>query len=43
MPGRLEDLDDPDYPAYTTGRAAEVLGVRQAFPARPGHCGRGDP
>jgi MerR family transcriptional regulator, heat shock protein HspR len=31
MPGRLDDLDDPDYPAYTTGRAAEVLGVRQAF------------
>jgi MerR family transcriptional regulator, heat shock protein HspR len=31
MTGRLEDLDDPDYPAYTTGRAAEVLGVRQAF------------
>jgi DNA-binding transcriptional MerR regulator len=29
--GRLDDLDDPDYPAYTTGRAAEVLGVRQAF------------
>jgi MerR family transcriptional regulator/heat shock protein HspR len=29
--GRLEALDDPDYPAYTTGRAAEVLGVRQAF------------
>jgi len=25
------DLDDPDFPAYTTGRAAEVLGVRQAF------------
>jgi MerR family transcriptional regulator, heat shock protein HspR len=24
-------LDDPDYPAYTTGRAAEVRGVRQAF------------
>ncbi len=24
-------LDDPDFPAYTTGRAAEVLGVRQAF------------
>jgi MerR family transcriptional regulator, heat shock protein HspR len=24
-------LDDPDYPAYTTGRAAEVLGVQQAF------------
>ena len=31
MPGRLDDLDDPDYPAYTTGRAAETLGVRQAF------------
>jgi MerR family transcriptional regulator, heat shock protein HspR len=25
------DLDDPDFPAYTTGRAAEVLDVRQAF------------
>jgi MerR family transcriptional regulator, heat shock protein HspR len=24
-------LNDPDYPAYTTGRAAEVLGVQQAF------------
>ncbi len=31
MTGRLDDLDDPDYPAYTTGRGAEVLGVRQAF------------
>ena len=31
MAGRLDTLDDPDYPAYTTGRAAEVLGVRQAF------------
>jgi MerR family transcriptional regulator, heat shock protein HspR len=31
MTGRLDDLDDPDYPAYTTGRAAEVLGVQQAF------------
>jgi MerR family transcriptional regulator, heat shock protein HspR len=31
MTGRLDDLDDPDYPAFTTGRAAEVLGVRQAF------------
>lgn len=29
--GRLGDLDDPDYPAYSTGRAAEVLGVQQAF------------
>ena len=31
MPARPGDLDDADYPAYTTGRAAEVLGVRQAF------------
>src|ERR1700760_3505252 len=31
MTARLGDLDDPDYPAYTTGRAAEVLGVQQAF------------
>jgi DNA-binding transcriptional MerR regulator len=31
MPGPLDALDDPDYPACTTGRAAEVLGVRQAF------------
>jgi MerR family transcriptional regulator/heat shock protein HspR len=31
MTGRLDALDDPDYPAYTTGQAAEVLGVRQAF------------
>jgi MerR family transcriptional regulator, heat shock protein HspR len=28
---RLDELDDPDYPAYTTGGAAEMLGVRQAF------------
>ena len=28
MAGPLDALDDP---AYTTGRAAEVLGVRQAF------------
>lgn len=27
----LSDLDDEDFPAYTTGRAAELLGVRQAF------------
>ncbi|WP_081655132.1 helix-turn-helix domain-containing protein [Amycolatopsis orientalis] len=27
----LENLDDDDYPAYTTGQAAEMLGVRQAF------------
>jgi MerR family transcriptional regulator, heat shock protein HspR len=29
--GRLDALDGPDYPAYTTGQAAEVLRVRQAF------------
>jgi MerR family transcriptional regulator, heat shock protein HspR len=29
--GRLDVLDDADYPAYTTGRAADLLGVRQAF------------
>ena len=27
----LSDLDDDDYPAYTMGRAAELLGVQQAF------------
>jgi MerR family transcriptional regulator, heat shock protein HspR len=27
----MDRLDDPDYPAYTTGRAAEVLGVRESF------------
>jgi DNA-binding transcriptional MerR regulator len=27
----LSDLDDEDYPAYTTGRGAELLGVQQAF------------
>jgi MerR family transcriptional regulator/heat shock protein HspR len=31
MTGRADPLDDPDYPAYTTGQAAEALGVRQAF------------
>jgi MerR family transcriptional regulator/heat shock protein HspR len=30
MAERLDALDDPDYPAYTTGRAAAVLGVRPA-------------
>ncbi|SDM42053.1 MerR family transcriptional regulator [Allokutzneria albata] len=27
----LNNLDDLDYPAYTTGQAAELLGVQQAF------------
>jgi MerR family transcriptional regulator, heat shock protein HspR len=30
-PDLLDRLDDLDYPAYTTGQAAEVLGVQQAF------------
>lgn len=29
--GGLGRLDDIDYPAYTMGQAAQVLGVRQAF------------
>jgi DNA-binding transcriptional MerR regulator len=31
VPKPAHPLDDPDYPAYTTGRAAEALGVQQAF------------
>lgn len=27
----LGRLDDPDFPAFTTGQAAELLGVQQAF------------
>lgn len=27
----LGRLDDQDYPAFTTGQAAELLGVQQAF------------
>ncbi|WP_309114282.1 helix-turn-helix domain-containing protein [Saccharothrix sp.] len=27
----LDKLDDPDYPAYTTGQAAQLLGVQVAF------------
>ena len=27
----LGDLDDQDYPAYTTGQAAKLLGVQEAF------------
>ncbi|GAA2123056.1 hypothetical protein GCM10009727_09480 [Actinomadura napierensis] len=31
-PGALEDkFDDEDYPAYSMGRAAEMLGVTPAF------------
>ncbi|ONI90919.1 transcriptional regulator [Saccharothrix sp. ALI-22-I] len=27
----LNELDDVDFPAYTIGQAADLLGVRQAF------------
>lgn len=27
----LHNLDDVDYPAYSTGQAADLLGVQQAF------------
>jgi DNA-binding transcriptional MerR regulator len=27
----LDQLDDADYPAYSTGQAAALLGVQQAF------------
>jgi DNA-binding transcriptional MerR regulator len=30
-PGAAERFDDEDYPAYTMGRAAEILGVTPAF------------
>ncbi|RCW43314.1 MerR-like DNA binding protein [Halopolyspora algeriensis] len=30
-PGADEKFDDPDYPAYTMGRAAEMLEVSQPF------------
>jgi MerR HTH family regulatory protein len=31
VPGADEKFDDEDYPAYTMGRAAEMLGVSPAF------------
>ena len=27
----LGNLDDPDYPSFTTGQAAKMLGVQEAF------------
>ncbi len=30
MPG-VDRLDDSDYPAFTTGQAADLTGVQQAF------------
>ena len=32
-----DKFDDDDYPAYTMGRAAEILGVTAGLPAQPGH------
>lgn len=31
MVSDLGKLDDEDYPAFTTGQAADLLGVQQAF------------
>ena len=31
-------LDDEDYPAYTMGRAAEIIGVSQDFLRRLGEA-----
>lgn len=31
QPATADKFDDEDYPAYTMGRAAEMLGVTQAF------------
>lgn len=31
MANSLDNLDDLDYPAFTTGQAADLLGVQQAF------------
>ncbi|MEU7631202.1 MerR family transcriptional regulator [Nocardia sp. NPDC049220] len=30
-PSAADKLDDDDYPAYSMGRAAEILGVTQSF------------
>ncbi|WP_042373097.1 MerR family transcriptional regulator [Streptacidiphilus neutrinimicus] len=30
-PRRVDNLDDDDYPAYTMGRAADMLGTTPAF------------
>nr|WP_232328114.1 helix-turn-helix domain-containing protein [Kibdelosporangium sp. MJ126-NF4]CEL17375.1 HspR, transcriptional repressor of DnaK operon [Kibdelosporangium sp. MJ126-NF4]CTQ91398.1 HspR, transcriptional repressor of DnaK operon [Kibdelosporangium sp. MJ126-NF4] len=31
LTNNLGNLDNVDYPAYTTGQAADLLGVQQAF------------
>jgi len=36
-------LDDDDYPAYTMGRAAEILGTTQAFLRSLGEAGLIEP
>lgn len=39
----LDQLDDPDYPALTVGKAAEVLGVQAAFLRSLDHAGVVEP
>ena len=45
MPVRPGDLDDADYPAYTTGRAAEAPGCAPGSPGSraPTSCRAGLP
>jgi hypothetical protein len=43
MTVRLDDLDDPDYPAFAIGRAARALGVQQAFLRALDTAGAADP
>ncbi|MDR7304469.1 helix-turn-helix domain-containing protein [Haloactinomyces albus] len=42
-PGTPEAFDDADYPAYTMGRAAEMLGVTPDFLRSLGPAGLLDP
>lgn len=39
----LDRLDDDDYPAYTMGRAAEILGTTASFLRALGEAGLVDP
>jgi len=43
MAGHNERFDDADYPAYTMGRAAEMLGVTPAFLRSLGAAGLVEP
>ncbi|MFC9280634.1 MerR family transcriptional regulator [Streptomyces collinus] len=35
----IDNLDDDDYPAYTMGRAADILGITPAFLRAVGEAG----